>query len=188
METKIGAEKIEWRDVDGLEPYARNARMHSDQQVADIAASIGRFGFNNPVLVDGGGGIIAGHGRVLAAKRLGMERVPVVELIHLNEDERRAYILADNKLAEKAGWDQDLLRLELGELRDLDFDLAGFGFSDKELSKLLPGEPDPEPQAGAEKEDNDQFGVIVICRDETHQEEVFNELAGAGHQCKVVTV
>ena len=95
-----GAEKIEMRSVAELVPYARNARTHSDEQVSVMAASIGRYGFNNPVLIDAAGGIIAGHGRVLAAKRLGMEVIPVVPLAHLTEEEKRAYILADNKIAE----------------------------------------------------------------------------------------
>ena len=132
-----GARRLEHWPILRLVPYARTARTHSDSQVAEIAASIGRFGFNNPVLVDEAGGIIAGHGRVLAAKRLGMDEVPVVVLAHLTDAERRAYILADNKLAEKAGWDEDLLRLELADLQDLDIDLNVVGFEDKEIDRLL---------------------------------------------------
>lgn len=132
-----GARKLEHWPILRLVPYARNARTHSDSQVAEIAASIGRFGFNNPVLVDETGSIIAGHGRVLAAKRLGMDEVPVVVLSHLTDAERRAYILADNKLAEKAGWDEDLLRLELADLQNLDIDLNVIGFEDKEIDRLL---------------------------------------------------
>ncbi|MFC4669420.1 ParB/Srx family N-terminal domain-containing protein, partial [Seohaeicola nanhaiensis] len=101
-----------------LIPYANNARTHSEAQVAQIAGSIREFGFNNPVLVDGENGIIAGHGRVLAARKLGLAEVPVIELAHLSEAQKRAYILADNRLAEAAGWDRDLLALELGDLTD----------------------------------------------------------------------
>ena len=143
-----GAERVEYWPVDRLVPYARNARIHSDQQVAEISASIARYGFNAPVLVDGSGGIIAGHGRVLAAKRLGLAEVPVVPLPHLSEADKRAYILADNKLAEKASWDEDLLRLELADLRDLDIDLNGLGFADKEIDNLLVEEE--EDDEGAE--------------------------------------
>ncbi len=100
--------------MDALIPYARNARTHSEAQVALIAGSIREFGFNNPVLVDGENGIIAGHGRVLAARKLGLATVPVIELAHLTEAQKRAYILADNRLAEQAGWDRELLALELG--------------------------------------------------------------------------
>ncbi|MFC4669432.1 ParB/Srx family N-terminal domain-containing protein, partial [Seohaeicola nanhaiensis] len=101
-----------------LIPYANNARTHSETQVAQIPGSIREFGFNNPVLVDGENGIIAGHGRVLAARKLGLAEVPVIELRHLSEAQKRAYILADNRLAEAAGWDRDLLALELGDLTD----------------------------------------------------------------------
>ncbi|CUW39685.1 putative Phage related DNA methyltransferase [Magnetospirillum sp. XM-1] len=140
------ADRVEQWPVARLMPYARNARTHSESQVSEIAASIGRFGFNNPVLVDEQGMIIAGHGRVLAAKRLGLEVVPVVPLPHLTEAEKRAYILADNKLAEKAGWDEDLLRLELADLQDLDIDLGVIGFEDKEIDRLL-AEDDPDDDA-----------------------------------------
>ncbi|MGK7871198.1 site-specific DNA-methyltransferase [Falsiroseomonas sp. E2-1-a20] len=123
--------------VQNLIPYARNARTHSDEQIAQIAASIREFGFTNPVLVDGDHGIIAGHGRVLAARKLGMTEVPTLELAHLSETQRRAYVLVDNKLALNAGWDEDLLRLELGELKIEGFDLALTGFGLDELASLF---------------------------------------------------
>ena len=127
------------RSVDSLIPYARNARTHSDAQVAQIAASIREFGWTNPILVDGESGIIAGHGRLLAARKLGMEQVPCIELAGLTETQRKAYILADNKLAMNAGWDEDMLRLELGELAAMDFDTLLTGFSDEELLGLNDG-------------------------------------------------
>lgn len=154
MFDRKGAERVEYWPVERLAPHARNARVHSDSQIADIASSIARFGFNAPVLVDGEGGIIAGHGRVLAAKRLGLDDVPVVPLSHLSDREKRAYILADNRLAEKAGWDQDLLRVELADLRDLDFDLHGIGWDDKELDKLLAA-PITEDQVNADEHDDE---------------------------------
>ncbi|MEO3476017.1 ParB/Srx family N-terminal domain-containing protein, partial [Roseomonas sp. CAU 1739] len=120
-----------------LVPYARNARTHSDEQVAQIAASIREFGFTNPVLTDGANGIIAGHGRVLAARKLGLDEVPVIELAHLTPAQRRAYVLADNKLALNAGWDEDLLRLELTELQELGFDLDLTGFDADEIAGFL---------------------------------------------------
>jgi DNA modification methylase len=123
--------------VEALIPYARNARTHSDSQVAQIAASIREFGWTNPILVDGERGIIAGHGRLLAARKLGMAEVPVIELGHLTPAQRRAYVLADNKLALNAGWDEELLGLELAELRDLGFDLSLTGFDTDEIGKLL---------------------------------------------------
>ena len=130
---------IAWRPLGELIPYARNPRTHSDAQVAQIAASIREFGWTNPVLVDGQNGIIAGHGRVLAARKLGLERVPVIELAHMSEAQKRAYVLADNQLALNAGWDDELLRLELADLSELGFDLGLIGFGAGELERLLAG-------------------------------------------------
>ena len=132
--------QIAWRPLGELIPYARNPRTHSDAQVAQIAASIREFGWTNPVLVDGANGIIAGHGRVLAARKLGLERVPVIELAHMSEAQKRAYVLADNQLALNAGWDEALLRLELADLSELGFDLGLIGFGEGELERLLAGE------------------------------------------------
>lgn len=126
--------------VDELVPYARNARTHSDAQVAQIAASITEFGWTNPILIDGAKGVIAGHGRLLAARKLGLKEVPVIELAHLTPEQKKAYILADNRLAENAGWDDELLKLELAELQAADFDMDLMGFTDKELDALLEGE------------------------------------------------
>ena len=123
--------------VAGLVPYARNARTHSDAQVAQIAASIREFGFTNPVLVDADRGVIAGHGRLLAARKLGMAEVPTIELSHLKPAQRRAYVLADNRLALSAGWDEDLLRIELGELQADGFDLGLTGFDPCEIANFL---------------------------------------------------
>jgi DNA modification methylase len=131
---------IAWRPLGELIPYARNPRTHSDAQVAQIAASIREFGWTNPVLVDDANGIIAGHGRVLAARKLGLERVPVIELAHMTEAQKRAYVLADNQLALNAGWDDVLLRLELADLLGLGFDLGLIGFAEGELERLLAGE------------------------------------------------
>jgi DNA modification methylase len=142
------AQSIERRAVSDLIPYANNARTHSEAQVALIAGSIREFGFNNPVLVDGANGIIAGHGRVLAARKLGLDRVPVIELAHLTEVQKRAYILADNRLAEQAGWDRDLLALEVGALSELEIDLGSLGFDALEIDALLEhGAGDPREEA-----------------------------------------
>lgn len=127
------------RPIADLIPYARNARTHSEAQVALIVGSIREYGFTNPVLVDGANGIIAGHGRVLAARKLGLVTVPVIEFAHLADAQRRACILADNRLAEQAGWDQDLLALEVGDLADLGIDLGSLGFEPRELDALLRG-------------------------------------------------
>jgi len=127
---------LKGRRVSELIPYANNARTHSDEQVAQIAASIKEFGFINPVIVDGENGIVAGHGRVLAARKLGMEEVPTIEVAWLTDAQRKAYILADNKLALNAGWDNDLLRVELDGLDEMGFDLGLIGFSEIELADL----------------------------------------------------
>jgi DNA modification methylase len=137
LPAQTGDLAIEYRAIAKLIPYARNARTHSEAQVALIAGSIREYGFTNPILVDGDNGIIAGHGRVLAARTLGMATVPVIELAHLSDSQRRAYILADNRLAEQAGWDQAMLALELGDLQLEGFDLSLTGFEDDELDRLL---------------------------------------------------
>ncbi len=122
--------------VADLIPYARNSRTHSEEQVTQIAASIKEFGFLNPVIVDGENGIIAGHGRVMAAKKLGMTELPAVEASHLTDAQRRAYIIADNKLALNAGWDDEMLRVEFAELSEAGFDLDLTGFSLDEIGAL----------------------------------------------------
>ena len=129
--------QIEYLNTDQLVPYARNSRTHSDEQVAQICASIKEFGFTNPVLVDGEGVIIAGHGRTMAAQRLGMKEVPCLRLAHLTDAQKKAYVIADNKLALNAGWDDDMLAIELKELNEADFDLSLTGFDDEELAGLL---------------------------------------------------
>lgn len=131
-----GATKIEWRSVETLIPYAKNARTHSDEQVAQIAGSIKEFGFNNPVLVDKDNSIIAGHGRLMAARKLGMDKVPVVQLEHMTEAQRKAYVLADNRIALNSGWDTGMLSLELQDLKD-DIDLSLLGFDADEINNLL---------------------------------------------------
>lgn len=130
--------------LDSLIPYARNSRTHSDEQVAQIAASIKEFGFLNPVIIDGDNGIIAGHGRVLAAQRLGLTELPCIEADHLTDAQRKAYVIADNKLALNAGWDDELLRIELDELGEAGFDLELTGFSLDEI-EALSYEPNFEP-------------------------------------------
>lgn len=122
--------------ISDLIPYARNARTHSDEQIRRLAGSILEFGFVNPVLIDGNKGIIAGHGRVLAAEKVGMTEVPTIELSHLSEAQRKAYVIADNQHALNAGWDTDLLKLEVTDLEEVDFDLGALGFDDDFLADL----------------------------------------------------
>ncbi len=129
--------KISQHKVDELIPYARNSRTHSDAQVAQIAASIKEFGFTNPVLIDETGSIIAGHGRVLASRKLNLVSVPCIQLSHLTEAQKKAYIIADNKLALNAGWDDEMLAVELTDLKDIGFDLDLTGFNTDEIEALL---------------------------------------------------
>jgi len=132
--------KLDYRAVDVLIPYARNAKQHSDAQVAQIAASIREFGWGAPILVDGQNNVIAGHGRLLAARKLGMTEVPVVPMDHLTDTQRRALILADNKIGENASWEDELLGIELSELKDAGFDLGLTGFSTEEWEALIAGD------------------------------------------------
>lgn len=129
---------IEYIEIDKLIPYTNNARTHDDNQVTQIASSIKEFGFTNPILIDNENGIIAGHGRLMAAKKLNLLEVPTIRLEHLSDAQRKAYILADNKLALNAGWDNELLKLEFDELKELNFDLDLTGFSAEEIQSLSP--------------------------------------------------
>ena len=141
--------QIEKRQLSELIPYINNSRKHSDDQVTQIAASIKEFGWTNPILVDGDNGIIAGHGRIMAAKKLNMTEVPVIELAHLSKEQRKALIIADNKLALNSDWDSNLLAIELKDLQDLGFDLNLTGFDADELANILL----PEQVAGLTDED-----------------------------------
>lgn len=129
--------QIEYIKTEKLVPYARNSRTHSDEQVQQIMGSIKEFGFTNPILVDADGLIIAGHGRTMAAQRMGIKEVPCLRLGHLTDAQKKAYVIADNKLALNAGWDDEMLRLELADLQEADFDLSLTGFDDDELNALL---------------------------------------------------
>ena len=175
--------------VQALIPYARNARTHSETQIAQISASIREFGFTSPVLVDGENGVIAGHGRLLAARKLGLTEVPVIELAHLSPAQKRAYVVADNRLALSAGWDEDLLRIELGDLRMDGFDLALTGFEPDELANFLcsptEGLTDPDAMPPLPETPVTRLGDIwllgkhrLVCGDSTDAANVESALAG----------
>lgn len=154
-------QQIEYISTEELIPYARNSRTHSDEQVAQISASIKEFGFTNPVLIDDEGVIIAGHGRTMAAQRLKMKEVPCLRLGYLTEAQKKAYVIADNKLALNAGWDDEMLSLELGELKELDFDLDKTGFNDNEISALL-GDINFDPGTEDDQGKLDQLDPKII--------------------------
>jgi DNA modification methylase len=188
-----GAKGLEWLAVGLLAPYARNARTHSEEQVAQIAASIREFGFNAPVLVDETGTLIAGHGRLLAAQSIGMAAVPAVRIAHLSEAQRRAYVIADNQIALNAGWDEALLASELRELSVEGLDLDLLGFDADRLDELLTLEPDgqggltdPDETPEVEPDPHTQPGDVwllgrhrIVCGDCTDAAAVRLALAGA---------
>jgi ParB-like chromosome segregation protein Spo0J len=140
--TKIAASESDrletkYLSIDELVPYSRNPRTHSEEQIEQIAASIRDFGFTNPILIDSKQGIITGHGRLAAAKEISLEKVPCIDLSHLTEEQKRAYVIADNKLALNGGWNDELLRLELTELKELGADLELTGFDAMELADIM---------------------------------------------------
>jgi DNA modification methylase len=180
---------VTYRPVASLIPHARNARTHSETQVAEIAASIRAFGWTNPILVDEADGIIAGHGRLLAARALGMAEVPVIVLAGLSAAQKRALMIADNKLALNAGWDEDLLGIELGELQAIGFDLALTGFSDLEVLRLTSrghkGLTDPDDVPAVPERPVSRAGDVwtmgkhrLVCGDATKTEDVERCLNG----------
>ena len=174
--TRMGAVKsleVEYLATDALIPYARNSRTHSDEQVAQIAGSIREFGFTNPVLIDEEGGIIAGHGRVLAATKLKLDTVPTIMLRGLSEAQRRAYVIADNKLALNAGWDFEMLAVELDELHDMDFNLSLLGFEPEELNELI-GTPNTGALDDEKYTDKTETPVYEIKGDKPPLGEIYN--------------
>ena len=188
------AKQIELWPLDRLLPYASNARMHSDAQINQVASSMITFGFTNPILVDSADGIIAGHCRLSAAKKIGLEKVPVVVLDHLSDAQRRAYILADNRLAEEGAWDEDILAAELARLHEEEFDLEVIGFSDEELADLDIGIEEPTTFQSGEEEESippppknpvTQLGDLwilgehrLLCGDSTKNDDVIRLMNG----------
>jgi ParB-like chromosome segregation protein Spo0J len=162
MPTLLTAKRIEMWPLERLRPYERNARTHSPEQVAQIVASIQEFGFTNPLLVDGADGILAGHGRLAAAKDMGLAEVPVIVLDHLSAAQRRAYILADNQLALNAGWDTELLQMEVAALNLEDFNLSLLGFSDDELAGLWGNDENTEVGDVEDSPPTDQGIALAI--------------------------
>lgn len=182
---------IEYRNIDDLIPYVNNSRTHSDEQVTQIASSIKEFGFTNPILIDEQGGVIAGHGRIMAGKKLGLEQVPAITLAGLTEAQKKAYVIADNKLALNADWDFELLRVEIEQLQELDFDIDLLGFDADELADLIPeietladGKEDevPEPPVEPVTKRGDIWILgnhRLMCGDSTMLDDVKKLMAGA---------
>lgn len=190
---------IQYKPIESLIPYSKNARTHTDAQIDQVAASIKEFGWTNPILIDGGSGIVAGHARLEAAKRLGLVDVPCIELSGLSEAQKRAYIIADNKLATNAGWDSVLLSAELIDLKELDFNLDLLGFDERELAELLhpdqgEGFTDPDAVPGTPENPASIPGDLwmmgghrLICGDSTNPQQVARLLRGGVEPGLMVT-
>ena len=182
---------IEYKRVDDLIPYVNNSRTHSDEQVTQVAASIKEFGFTNPILIDENNGIIAGHGRLMAAKKLKLEQVPTITLVGLSDAQRKAYVIADNKLALNAEWDFDLLKIEIESLQEDDFKLDLLSFDVDELNGILgfddiAEEDEEEPEQDYKDNYKEQYGVIIMCKSAEEQEKIFNKMQQNGYEVKVV--
>lgn len=168
--------EIIYKNIDDLIPYVNNTRTHSEEQVNQIASSIKEFGFTNPVLIDEQGGLIAGHGRVMGAKKLGLKEVPTITLNNLTEAQKKAYIIADNKIALNAGWDEDLLQLELIALDELEFDYSNLGFdfefedNDWETDITI-------PEKNSNEEQSEKFEIIIKCEDEDKKQLIEDKLS-----------
>lgn len=177
---------IKYKKTTELTAYAKNSRTHSDAQIAQLVASLREFGFTNPILIDGKNGIIAGHGRLKAAQELGYETVPTIELSELTEQQRRAYIIADNKLALNAGWNNELLAFEMQNLMDAGFDLSLTGFSDDEITALnfIDDEIDEDFK---EPSDESRNTLLIECTGERELETLYEEMQKRGFECKILS-
>ena len=177
---------IKYKKTTELTAYAKNSRTHSDAQVAQLVASLREFGFTNPILIDSKNGIIAGHGRLKAAQELGYETVPTIELGKLTEEQRRAYIIADNKLALNAGWDYELLSFELQDLQDAGFDVGLTGFSDDEIKAMNATEEEIDEDF-KEPSDESRNTLLIECTSERELETLYEEMQKRGFQCKIMS-
>ena len=175
MEQKL---KVEYVPIDSIKPYKRNAKLHPDEQVEQICNSIRETGFNDPIGV-WHGECVEGHGRILAAKKLGMKEVPIIRLDDLTDEQRRVYMLAHNKLTMNSGFDIELLDMELAEIETIDMTLLGF--DDKE-------ETEPKTSERKEVEINDDYCIMIECETEEELEETFEKLQSEGYKCKISTL
>jgi ParB-like chromosome segregation protein Spo0J len=178
--------KIEYKKIDDLIPYVNNSRTHSPMQVQQIASSIKEFGWTNPLLLDGDNGIIAGHGRLKAAQMLGEKEVPTIQLDGLTEMQKKAYIIADNKLALNAGWDNELLGIEIMDLKEFGFNIDLLGFNEDEL-KEFEFENDEEIKDENSVINESKNLLMIECVDERELELIFEEMQTRGFQCKILS-
>lgn len=182
MGTKASGIKVTYRNIRELKPYKKNAKKHNKEQVEQIANSIKEFGFTQPVIIDKNNCVVAGHGRILGAKKAGLKQVPTVCLEDLTEEQIKAYRLVDNKLNESE-WDYDLLDEELGILSE-DIDMSLFGFDE---NVDLTEEDETKNKKKVEFEIKEKYEVHIICKDEKQMEQVYNNVKGYGQECKLVS-
>ena len=178
--------KIEFVEVADLIPDARNSRTHSEAQIAAIAGSIAEFRWTSPILINGKNKILSGHARVLAARKLGIEKAPCVRLTHLTEAQERAYVIADNRLAEfGSGWDVEILKIEVDELKRLDFDFKKIGWDEPELEIIL--NPKDKINSSPEVKIKTQWLIIIECKDESEQIKILEKCLAEGWNCKAMS-
>jgi len=177
--------KVEYVPIDEISTYENNAKIHTGEQIEQIKKSIQEFGFNDPIAVWKNNVIIEGHGRLIAASELGMEKVPIIRLDNLTDEQRKAYMLVHNKLTMNTGFDFDVLEQELEALSQID--MSEFGFDTMQMPDTEAGQV-AATEATSSYDYHEQYGVIVICDGEEMQEHVFNELSGKGYNCRVVAV
>ena len=180
------ADKIERKKVDDLIPYARNARTHSDEQVAQLAASIKEWGWTTPVLVDEGGEIIAGHGRVMAARKFNIDEIPTMTASGWSKAQKQAYVLADNQLPQNAGWDMDLLSVEMKDLDSDGFDLSLIGFDADYLTNIMYGDQS-ETNSGNMVTDENKHIILIELSDEMQCQTLYEEFEQRGLNCKLMS-
>jgi len=178
--------KITYVKADTLKAYANNAKEHPAEQIEQIKKSIEEFGFNDPIAIWKDNEVIEGHGRLIAALELGLDKVPVISLDGLTDEQRKAYMLAHNKLTMNSGFNLDLLEMELAEISEVD--MSAFGFDIKELEPAYGDEDFDETDSAPHFNYKEQYGVIVMCTDEADQEKIYNKLTAEGYNCKVVAV
>ena len=174
---------IVYKPIDDLIPYARNSRTHSEMQINQLAAAIKEFGFRGAILIDGDNGIIAGHGRVLACKKLGMTEIPTVDGSDMTDAQRKAYVIADNKIALNAGWDYEMLNIEFAELKEEGFNTDLLAFDEKELQMFDESEGAPSDPV---EDDGNKNMIVVECISEREAEKLFEELKERGYECKLM--
>lgn len=178
---KMASGKIELRAIEDVVPYANNAKDHPDKQVDQIIASIKEFGWTIPILVAEDGTVIAGHGRLLAARKMGLQKVPVIVAKGMSDEQRRAYTIADNRLTEGGRWDREKLALEIGDLKALEFDISTLGFSKAQVDRMFDNKEGNSGSIGEIK-----YSVVIDCEDEHDQAELIERLEGEGLKCRAL--